>query len=879
MSRLINSPLVPIQRPVHAAVVIFGIFWLTITPTWATETATRRADVEFDSQLLMQELGNKLDLRQFSKENSIIPGLYRADIYLNQRWLGRLDLRMVQRSVDSNAVPCLESSLIEKFNIQAKPPNTDKTQDITGASNTQQSCLFLADLVEEASAEFDSANQRLDISIPQALLKRQIRGAVPIDNLDPGVTAGILNYQFNTFHNSGSSWNGGSNTSHYLGLNAGLNIGMWRFRHQGSIQNSSQTGTQYQQISSYLSRDLLNIKSNLTLGQTFTDGQLFDSFAIEGVKLSSDERMLPESQRGFAPVIRSEARSNAKVAVTQNGLLIYETVVPPGPFVLNDLYPTGFGGDLIVTITEADGSQRSFNVPFSAMPSLMREGQLRYSLVLGKIRQSNTHRYAAQATAQFGFSNRITANAGFLLANQYASALGGVGLNTQAGAFVVNASLSSLNLSNRGRKHGASINASWSKLFEPTRTNFSFAAYRYNSENYYTLQDAVNLMDTENAYGQIGFANMRQRSLILGTVSQSIGQWGTLNFSGSSSTYWGQQHSNSGYQLGYSFNWGQAQINLNMGREYSMDPGIPVNNRISLGLTLPLEIMSSQSSSLTATAQHDSLYGVTSQIGAFGNFGSRTEGNYALTAARNYGQEQASATLGYKTPVAQIGGSISSGSGQSQYAVMASGGVILHQGGLTLTPTLGETTGLIYVEKGQGVQLAGFQGAPVDSSGYMVVPYLSPYTMNTVELDLSKAATDVQLDTTSQQTAPTAGAVVRLKFNRLLGQTLMIKSWLPNGDALPFGAAVLDEDGNRLGAVGQFSRLEARVNNPTGTLKVKWGDSVEQICHLSYSLPKNQYSAISQLKQACLPFESTQAIGPIEADMALPPLGDLANGE
>jgi hypothetical protein len=60
----------------------------------------------------------------------------------------------------------------------------------------------------------------------------------------------------------------------------------------------------------------------------------------------SDDEMLPDSQRGFAPTIRGMAHSNAKVTISQHGYVIYETFVSPGAFAINDLYPTAQSGDL-----------------------------------------------------------------------------------------------------------------------------------------------------------------------------------------------------------------------------------------------------------------------------------------------------------------------------------------------------------------------------------------------------------------------------------------------------------------------------------------------------------------------------------------------------
>lgn len=78
--------------------------------------------------------------------------------------------------------------------------------------------------------------------------------------------------------------------------------------------------------------------------------------------------MLPESQRGFAPVVRGIARGTAQISIKQNGYEVYQTTVPPGPFAINDIYSLNGNGDLNVTVTEADGSTQNFTVPFSTVP-------------------------------------------------------------------------------------------------------------------------------------------------------------------------------------------------------------------------------------------------------------------------------------------------------------------------------------------------------------------------------------------------------------------------------------------------------------------------------------------------------------------------------
>lgn len=115
------------------------------------------------------------------------------------------------------------------------------------------------------------------------------------------------------------------------------------------------------------------MKSDVTVGQSTSPSDVFDSVPYTGVELKSDSDMLPDSEKDYAPIIRGSAHSNAQVVVRQNGYIIYQNTVAPGAFEINDLYPTGSSGDLRVTVKETDGSESHFVVPFASVPVLQRE--------------------------------------------------------------------------------------------------------------------------------------------------------------------------------------------------------------------------------------------------------------------------------------------------------------------------------------------------------------------------------------------------------------------------------------------------------------------------------------------------------------------------
>ncbi|HZZ02369.1 fimbria/pilus outer membrane usher protein [Paraburkholderia sp.] len=88
-----------------------------------------------------------------------------------------------------------------------------------------------------------------------------------------------------------------------------------------------------------------------------------------------------------------------------------------------------------------------------------------------------------------------------------------------------------------------------------------------------------------------------------------------------------------------------------------------------------------------------------------------------------------------------------------------------------------------------------------------MIPYLTPYSLNTVEIDPKGIPLDVEFKSTSQQVAPRANSVVMIHFGTVTGRAAMISARLPNGAQLPFGATVYDTKGQSVGASASATRI------------------------------------------------------------------------
>lgn len=159
-------------------------------------------------------------------------------------------------------------------------------------------CLDLRIWFAEVQYTPELDAQRLKLTFPQAILKHEARGYIPPEEWDNGIPAILINYDF-----SGNSDRGDyASDSYYLNLRSGLNLGAWRFRDYSTWSRSGNSPGKIAHVSSTLQRVIIPFKSELTLGDTWSSSDVFDSVSIRGAKLESDENMLPDSQSGFAPL-------------------------------------------------------------------------------------------------------------------------------------------------------------------------------------------------------------------------------------------------------------------------------------------------------------------------------------------------------------------------------------------------------------------------------------------------------------------------------------------------------------------------------------------------------------------------------------------------
>ncbi|WP_145606867.1 fimbria/pilus outer membrane usher protein, partial [Yersinia intermedia] len=348
------------------------------------------------------------------------------------------------------------------------------------------------------------------------------------------------------------------------------NLGSWYFRHNGSYNWQENGDSKYSSINSYVQRDVPAALGRVLLGQSNTTGQLFDTVPFTGAQFSTDDRMLPESLRGYAPEVRGIARTNALVTVRQSGQVLYETTVSPGEFIIDDLYPTGYGGNLDVTVREADGSTQNFQVPFAAVAQLLRPGSQRYSLTVGKVRNDSLSFTPGlyQGTYQRGLNNSITGYTGAQASEDYYALQVGTAFSTPIGAVAVDVTQANTRLRN-GNESGQSYQVSYSKVIAETNSNLSVAAHRFSTQGYLDFSTAMQTLDAERQ-GYDANSIYRAKNRLTVTANQGLPDgWGQMYISGSLQDYWNKDGSDQQYQVGYSNNYKSMTYGVSVNRSRS----------------------------------------------------------------------------------------------------------------------------------------------------------------------------------------------------------------------------------------------------------------------------------------------------------------------
>ncbi|MDI7238844.1 fimbria/pilus outer membrane usher protein [Providencia huaxiensis] len=491
--------------------------------------------VEFNMNIIDAKDRDNIDLSQFSNPDFIPAGEYLTDITLNGRKLsGQYLIKFIEESKDTSTL-CITPEMVNIFALKKKVK-----EELLQNNNGQ--CVELSKNLD-ITYRFDKANQNILFSIPQAWLEYDDPYWVPPSQWENGITGAFLDY--NLFVNYSAPKNNSETFSGSSNGTAGVNLGAWRFRADYQYQyNRSQgkTNERFDWTQLYAFRALPQMGAKVLLGESYLKTDLFDSFRFIGASIFSDNRMLPPSLRGYAPQVTGIAKTNAMVIISQNGRVIKQVKVAPGPFNVQDI-TEAVQGTLDVTIEEEDGSKTTYQVTAASLPFLTRQGQLLYKFTMGQSdpfgRSQKIDPKFIVGEVSYGLFGDTSIFGGLIATvdnNNYQAMNLGIGQNMNMfGAISVDITRTHANLDNFGSYSGNSYRLNYSKRFESTNSQITFAGYKFSEKEFLTMPQYI-----DAANGVLDFR--RDKNVYTASFNQYISPLDlTVYFNASHRQFWNSE--------------------------------------------------------------------------------------------------------------------------------------------------------------------------------------------------------------------------------------------------------------------------------------------------------------------------------------------------
>ncbi|MBN1086495.1 fimbrial biogenesis outer membrane usher protein [Erwinia aphidicola] len=216
--------------------------------------------------------------------------------------------------------------------------------------------------------------------------------------------------------------------------------------------------------------------------------------------------------------------------------------------------------------------------------------------------------------------------------------------------------------------------------------------------------------------------------------------------------------------------------------------------QFSLGFSLPLG-SDMQDTSMNLNVNHDAQ-GLSSQVNLSSSLGAEQQFDYNVGISQDRQQGASANTVAsWHSAWSTLQGSFEAGNHSHSWSGGLSGALVALPDGVIFSPWYSETMALVDAPYAKGATVEGHSGLKLNDQGRALVPYMIAYHLNEIVLDPQGLPPDVELKSTRQQSAPYAGALVKVKFATTRGRAVLIHSSHSDGQSLPLGATVSDERG------------------------------------------------------------------------------------
>lgn len=785
----------------------------------------------------------QIDIRLLSEDNSVPAGEYLIDIYVNEKHIGKNNILFIMNN--NILTPQFTRSQLQQLGLQSFI-----IEQLTSSKRDRPHYNLLT-LIPYSIFSFSVENLSLQLTIPQINLAKKTTDIIDESQWDNGV-----NVFFSDYYLSGNNrLNGNQTNNHYfVSLNNGINLSAWRFRQTSTYD---QDYHQWQNTRFTLSRSIPKIKSQLVLGKQYLRADFITSFNFEGLSLYNEDNLYTQQDREYAPVIYEIAKTAAQVTVRQQGNIIYQTTVPAGPFIIDDLHPFSTQGVLEVTIQENNQIVRKIEYRFSSLTPMLRKGQFRFSSNMGRYSLSTTESsltiqpnklFFIHAQFASGLTNHFTGYSDVLISQQYQSIL----LGSSFSLYPFGAVSSDITQHYSQNKLALTFHLEYRATLPIIGSDINLSGYWFTRPS---LTGFTTFID-----GPVN--NEQKQGLLRFNINQPLFTLGLLNLSLSYYSYPDSAKNNQLINLSYSSSWNNIYYSVHYTAGYAADRN-EQERILAFNFMLPLAKLLPQGHSDYTYLNHD--YFNNSNVSYRNQFSGNGKQSHQMMIngyinqnnSLNYSYQQDhqinpqsehlidnQGSLQYTHENYILNAGYGYGNNQHRINYSLKGAMIAHTSGIYFTPQLGETSALINIPTIKGIALDNQVHTKTDYNGHAVVSHLQPYRLNYLSLDTSTFPVSVEIPDNNKYVIPTKGAFVKVNYTVYQGNKIFFSLKQSNKKSIPFGASasaivLVENKPPRLinGIVDELGQLYLSGMPNQGKVTINWGAKNQQSCIFTYKLP------------------------------------------
>ena len=706
---------------------------------------------------------------------------------------------------------CVDADLLERGGLVVPEALRAKRAHDAKTASTDIACYDYSLAFPQAIVALSPSDNTVELIVPsQALSAPEAK----IEGYTQGGTAALLNYDLMGVDSSGGS------SSRFLqaSTEVGFNTADWLFRSR-QLYTSLNGKSQWAHLYAYAQHTFVDRKAVFQIGEINLNSTNFPVGALYGAQLFPEQALATPA--GSGAVVQGIAQTQARVEVRQLGSLVFSTLVPPGPFTLDNLPIQSSNANLDVTVIEANGGRRQFTVPAG---SFIRSGlgaPQGFSAAFGKLQNAGGARgeqapWLATISGGRALSPQLNLSTGALVSSPYqALSLGTDFAPTPSTRINSNLLVSHARRGLQGVQERVSMNAQLPAGFA---ANLSATG---QTPGYRDLTDVVQATASSRVrteysaglswgnkdLGSFSAAYTRSTPFASSTVQRVIGSWGR------------------------SFKHFSASLNVEhaMGSNGSQF----AENQIYANVSIPLG--QRNVSTYVNTSGNDTRIGT--------NYSEHVndELSYGVTAETDATSHTVvtSANVNLTPRYAQVALNAGRyGPNNMQYSGHVVGGVVAHDQGVTFSPyPIRDTFGVVQVGDISGVKVQTPSGpAWTDHWGRAIIASMPEYSDSRIQIATKSLPRNVDIKNGVQIVDAGHGSVNHIDFGVVKTRRMLMTTTRPDGQPLPKGATVLDDANQFVTTIGDGGT--AFVSNPSmkPNLHVTLPDGGS--CQLQYSLPE-----------------------------------------